>query len=257
MKKLYVLIFIVSTSCNTHFKNSITPPQIDKDDWTLESTPNNLDVVGVVFGVDSHNNYLRIPGGKLQLKTTSSPTVLSEQRKNKTVSYGAIVNFLKLTTLSDSLGKIEFEDSTKLNLNFSIKEGIITNIDDDIANAFEQQRKVIESNLVTLNLDSTRLFLVLETIQSPNVSILFSRSKATESQAFSKIKNLLNIDGHFQVTSNNNDELSYNLQESLVIFYKLRQINVKVSKIKGEPLQKVELSLGQNLNSDELTIQNK
>lgn len=159
-KQLFLLPLISLLACNSHFKYSIVPKQIDKNDWTLENTPNNLDVVGVIFGVEADGSLIRIPGGRLDIKTVQSPVVLTESKSTKNVSYGALVNFLNLNKYIDSTTNVSFEDSTKLESVFLLKSGTITNINDDIASGFEKQKQLITSNVSTLNLDNTKFFLV-------------------------------------------------------------------------------------------------
>lgn len=251
---LFLILLLLLLACNSHFRNSIVPKQIDKNDWTLENTPNNLDVVGVIFGVEANGSLIRIPGGRLDIKTVQSPVVLTESKSTKNVSYGALVNFLNLNRYIDSTTNVGFQDTTKLESVFLLKSGTITNINDDIASAFEKQKPLIISNVSTLNLDSTKFFLVLETIQSPNVDISFNKSKSTTFAIYSKLQKLLNFNTNIHVSRDNNNQLTYELQEPLVVFYKLKRINKTISRIKGSPLKKVELSLGDNVTSDELPI---
>lgn len=259
-KSLFANTFIVAIclnffSCsnsNKTIKSGIKPSQINLDEWTLETVPNKLDKVGVIFGLDEEGRLVRIPGGDLQLKTNSSVIAMTEQKIKRT--FGAMAQFLEINNLSDSLMSFGLDYSNKLNLNFSIKDGSLTNINDDISTGFERQRKLIESNMSVLNLDTSNIYLVLETIQSSNVNMSFDKSNSASVNAFSKIKSLFALNSKIHFNSEKSNELVYTAAEPLTIFYKLKKINIRISKIKGDPQNKIELSLGDNSTIKELLI---
>lgn len=228
------------------------PPPLDKD-WTLNPTPNALDVVGTVFAVDEKGDYQTVPGGVLDLKVIHSPVALTERTKTKNVSIGLMVNFLGLEK-KDSAAAISIDDSTRLNASFIIDHGELTRIDDDILAAFGKKKQLIEANIDVLNLQRSKLFIILETIQSNNVNIVLSKDKRRTAAASAKIKELAKLTGNAGVASSDNSSLVYNNPSPVTIFYKLNAINVYKTKEKDSGKTAYEVELGKPVTTDSLNF---
>lgn len=242
-----ISLVINSKSCK---KNPIKPPEIDKA-WTLESSPNGLDNVGVIFAIDSSGILTRIPGGSLTVQTLSSPVAVTQNTTTKNLSAGAIINFMTIKNI-DSTSNLSFKDTSHLEATFQINDGIITVINDDIKSRFEEKSSTIASNIVTLGLEKANLYLILETIKSPSVNITFDKVSKNSLTLATKIKSMIGLGGHFMKDETNNADLVYKSNQPLTIFYKLRSINVIVENYKGTGQKKVDISLGSPIKSDEL-----
>ncbi len=240
-----ILVCIISNqSCSNTNKNSkkiITPAPLSLNEWSLETSPNNLDLVGTILTFDTKNEPLRIPGGVLELKTNKSKVILTEQTFTK--SFSSILRFLQISIDKDSLMYAGLNDSIKTNVNFSVNNGIITNINDDITTAFEKQKKLIEANMQILDFDTSKVYLIIETIQSPTVNMVFDKSSKINVNTFLNLKKVISVSPQIENDINRRNTLIYNIEEPLVVFYKYKKLNVKVSKIKGQTGKKIELSL--------------
>lgn len=243
----FLTMFATSKSCKKTYQK---PLGMDKE-WTLESSPNGLNVVGVIFAIDSNGKITRIPGGNLTLQTLSSPVALTQSITKKSVSARAILNFLKIKNI-DSTTSVSIQDTSHLDATFQINDGIMTVINDDIKTRFEEKSPTIESNIITLGLEKANLYLILETIRSPNFSITFDKSSKKSLEVATKIKAMIGVGGHIMKDESTNIDLVYKLNEPLTIFYKLRAINVSIENYKGTNQKKVDVSLGSIIESDEL-----
>lgn len=227
------------------------PPTLDKD-WTLEASPNGLDKVGVIFAIDSAGEVTRIPGGALKLETISSPVAITQQTKTKNISAEALFHFLAIKGL-DSLANAGFQDTAHLNASFVVNKGTMTVIgNEDIGEKFKAQGNNIANNIKLLRLEDAKLFLILETIKSPNVSITLDRTNQTGANLAGKLKKMVGVDARFKTNVTHSSDLVYNGNDTLTIFYKLRQINVNISR--GGPAEEktIHVSLGEEVRTDEI-----
>lgn len=246
---LFLVFGFLAFCCSHKLQPPPSPPTLDKT-WTLSSAPNALDVVGVVFAVDENGNYKSIPGGKLDVKVLSSPVAITERSKTKNVSLGLLVKFLAIRNI-DSSTNASVYDTAKLTASFVVNEGNLSRIDDDILKAFNQKKPVIESNIGVLGLDKSRLFIILETIQSSNVSIVLNKNKKWGTGMKAKVDKIVQASGGLNVDKKDNSSLVYKNAVPVTVFYKLNAINV--FKLKG-PTDKYEVELGDLVKENEIII---
>lgn len=264
MKKLNLstltLICLTIISCNSTKKAiqdipRATPITMDKE-WTLAHTPTALDVVGVVFTFDSTGKPLRIPGGALKVKILSAPVAVTQQTFTKNVSAGAMVNFLAIKNIG-STSNLSVADTSHVNATFSIDDGIMTVINDDIAKAFDENSETIKSNIKLFNLEKAPLYIILETIESPNVNISFDKSKAKSASLLASFKEIINANPQISTNSSAKTDLIYKNPKPVTVFYKLQSINVNVIGSKGNEPERIDLTLGKRVRSDELVYKRK
>jgi hypothetical protein len=255
---IFVSICLISYSCDPSKKaadNIVKPKPLTMDkEWTLEAAPNGLDNVGVIFAIDSTGAVVRIPGGALDLITTTEPVAVTQQTKTKNVSAGALINFLAIKYI-DSTANLSLLDTSHLNATFSINNGSMTVIgNDNIKQKFSAQSSNIISNIKTFGLEKAKLYLILETIKSPNVTITFDKSSQKSASLAAKIKSMIGVDTHAKIDVTNNSDLVYTSNVPLTVFYKLRYIDVNVIGDKGTGNEKVDVALGNVVKNDELPV---
>ncbi|THU34920.1 hypothetical protein FAM09_23295 [Niastella caeni] len=242
--------FIVASvsifSCST----KIIKP-LDKE-WTLNEAPNALDVVGVIFAIDSDGKYKSIPGGILDLKTLTSPVAIPERTKTKNVSLNVLANFLAIKNI-DSTASVSFYDSNRVNASFEVNNGQLTRINDDILGAFNKKKGLIESNIAVLGLEQSRLYIILETVQSSNVNIILNKSNKWGAEMNAKVKEMIKANTRGKGSTTNNVSLVYNSGAPVTVFYKLNAINVFKIKDKSDGKDKYEIELGQPVHADVVT----
>ena len=246
MKPNLFFISIFATflfSCANTSKTSskvIRPSPIDLNEWEVESTPNNLDQAGTLFAMTENGKRIRIPGGDLKVLTNKSPTILTEQKFTRSIE-GAL-EFLQVSVDNDSFIKVGFKRSSQVVINFSVKDGILTNINDDLGEAFEKRKIIVQNNLSRLEFDTSKVYIILETIQSSKVSMTFDKTTSTNANTSLLVKLFSQLGGKFQGDIHRQNSLIYEGNEALVVFYKLYKMKVNVSRIKGSNDKKVELS---------------
>jgi hypothetical protein len=179
---------------------------------------------------------------------------MAQQTKNKDVSLGAFVDFLGIQAKGSS-ANLDIHDSTKIRAAFTINDATMTVIDDNIREAFERKEKLIVDNIKTLGLDNAKLYLIIETIRSPKIDISLTRSSSTNAGVSVKIVNFIKATPNAKVKVNANNSLAYELGSPLVVFYKLRGINVNVIGTKGSPDRKIAVSLGPAIQVGELPLE--
>ncbi|MGZ3767865.1 MAG: hypothetical protein ACXVA2_24590 [Mucilaginibacter sp.] len=246
---IFFLTIIIVASFGCPSSKIITPKNIDNY-WTLEATPNGLDTVGTVFAVDSKGTLTRIPGGTLKLKVSKQPIQLAQQSKVKDLSYGAVINFLQLKNI-DSTAHVGGNDSSHLQAQFSLTNGMISIPNDDMITAFNDKSKIIADNVKFLSLENQKLYIVLETISSNKVNITLDKTNTGAVEASVKFKTIFKVNPKIQWSGNIKDDLVYDLTTPLTVFYHLRPINVNVIGDKGTGAEKVVVSLGRNDNNQQ------
>lgn len=241
-------IGLISCTSNQMYK---TPKNLDKY-WTLSSTPNTIDQVGVIFGSNDKGEIVRIPGGKLDLVTKSGRTELSVRKQDKHLSINALVDFLALKSAdSASTLSLSVEDSLKMLSNFSISKPILTVSDQDLTLAFESKKKTIENNLKFLNLDKLRLYLILETIKSNQVDISLERRNEASLKLIAKISKTINLHPKVKINTSDDHKLQYTLTDTLTMFYHLVPIDINILKDRGPDQREVRISIGSPLSNQQ------
>jgi hypothetical protein len=264
MKKLnlssLILMCLAMISCNSAKKATrdipkATPITMDKE-WTLEHTPNGLDVVGVVFALDSTGEPKRIPGGSLKVKVLSAPVAVAQQTFTKNVSAGAIVKFLGIKNIG-SASNLSVSDTSHVETLFSIDNGVMTVIDDDIGKAFDESSSKIAANIKLFKLEHAPLYIILETIESPNVNITFDKSKDKSASLLASFKEIISANPQISTNTVSKTDLIYKLEKPITVFYKLQAIDVNVIGSKGTEPERIDLTLGKIVRSDELVYKRK
>lgn len=237
-----VLVFICSCSQTSSLK-SVGKGNLKE--WILEVTPNNLNKVGVIFGINARGQYIKVPGGELQLKTKIDSISLPFHSQTLDITYGSVARFLNNET--DSANVISAFDSLSLNSTFSVRNAVLTVIDNDrISTAFERQREIMEDNMRFMDLDSTKFYLIYETIQSSDVNLRINKVKNGSLNLSSIIEKLIGLNGNLSRAADNTNELIYKSFQPRTIFFKLIKLNVKYIYEKGTPQKNVFLSLDEN-----------
>jgi len=263
MKKTNLIV--TSLTCALIFscapkKFSQVTPDIDKVDsggkgWGLNTAPNELDKVGVIFAVDENNKLLDIPGSSLNLKTKSGSVALSERTITKNVSFSTAINLLP--SKNNYSANAKFNNTAILSTTFKLEKGIETRIDDNLPKAFEEKRAGIEATIKFLGLKTQKVYLILETIQSSNVSMTFDKSKNWGAELDAKMNEFASANPSVTSKGTNNSDLAYNDTIPLTFFYRLRGIDVFIDKNKETGTEKYTVSLGKLVNPEEIIIKRR
>lgn len=255
------LVCLIIVSCGSTKKAIQDIPRaipITKgNEWTLEKAPNGHDVVGVIFALEPNGNVKRVPGGNLNIKTSTAPIEVASQTFTKSVSAGAVVNFLGLKNIGAG-SNLSVSDSSHLDVTFSIANGMQTIIvDENVASIFKEKKAALESNMEFFNLKNLPLFIILETIQSPSVSITFDKTRDKSAAFAASFKELISANPHVSASTVDKTDLIYKRDTPVTVFYKLQKINMNVIGAKGDEPERMVLSLGEKVRSDELVYKKK
>lgn len=204
-------------------------------DWTLEVTPNNLDVVGTVFALKK-KQYIYIY--TVPLKDTQGIVVVPNNKIQQTVSLGAFLNFLQIKGLDTA--SLNIGDSTHLMSDFDVSNAAMVRQNDDLLAPFQnpQIRKIIIDNLNAQFLDANdRVYLITDIIKSPSVKIDVDRYADPHLNIALTVSKILSINPNFGDSRTDSTSINYNLKDTLTIFYKLNRINFNLvqGRAPGEP----------------------
>jgi hypothetical protein len=252
MRHVFILLLALSfLSCNRKV-NQITRSTTSEflKNFVLNPNPNELDTVGIIFSMDKHGQITAV--GDLHLKTTTGLIVVPQEIDSSLVSFGALLSFLKLKD-NDSLSA-RIHDSVKVLSTFKVKGGTQTrfNLDEDLTDAFNSRARNIFKNMKFMDIADSRLYLITETIRSPEVNVSRIKSIRGGVDVNAKFQNLIKGSPSVDLVKNKDNSLSYKLNSSPIIFYKLRKVNVEVIETKGPEGKILEFKLGDNVNSFEL-----
>jgi len=237
------LLLFVTSSC----KDTDQPPQVKQIDtyWTLLPAPNGLDTVGTIFAVDTLGTLTRVPGAALPLHVSNNPIQLPDQSKTKSVSWGAIANFLGEKGLVDG-ANVSFSDSTSIKATFKITNGELSSFDDDLPKVFDAKSEILAHNIKFLKLEGQMLYIVLETIRSRDLNISLYRTDDMNTKGSINLTKMVDLNPRLSISSESKNELNYKLERPLVVFYHLRPIDVNIIGSKGDKDSKIEVSLGRS-----------
>lgn len=186
----------------------------------------------------------------------SGPIAVTKQSFTKNVSAGAIIRFLAIKNIgADS--KLSLRDTSHVNATFNIDGGTMTVIDDDIIKAFTASSATIASNIKFLKLEHAPLYIILETIESPNLKISFDRSKAQSASLVASVKEVVSANPQIDASTDAETSLTYKQDKSITVFYKLQTIDVNIIGSKGDEPERIDLTLGKKVKSDELVYKRK
>lgn len=254
------LICLIASACTSTKKATQDIPKarsiLHDKEWTLEHTPNGLDVVGVVFALDANGEPQRIPGGSLKVKTLTAPVAVTQQTFTKDVSAGAIIKFLGIKNIGASSG-LSVSDRSHVSATFKLDSGTMTVINDDITKVFNENIPIMASNIKLFKLEKAPLYIILETIESPNVNISFDKTKDKGASFSASFKEIISANPQISASTVDKTDLIYKLDKPITVFYKLRSIDINVIGSKGDEPERIDLSLGKMVKSEELVYKKK
>jgi hypothetical protein len=244
---LCLIVFL--SNCGTKIP-VVKPQAIDLKEWTLQNTPNSLDTVGVLIAIDKKGKKTRIPV-TLEIPTTTGDVVIAEQSKTRDVDVGSLVKFLNVPGLDTS-------SNTSFNLNSQIKAGFdVNNAQISIPNgnlleAFNKKSRDIADNIKFLGLENNNVYMIIQTIKSPSVNLTLNKNSDVEVNFLAKIKQIIGNTTNAKVKVSGDQNLVYNLESPLVVFYQLRKINVNAIGSRGSNDLKVDVSVGSKVDTPAL-----
>ena len=230
MKKLPFLILLTALGCKSVPIGSI-PSNIASttNDWTLVSTPNSLDDVGTIFAIDrTQQTYIPV---KLRVPLESGTVQIPSRKLDKSVNIGFLLGFLGATSFGIS-------DTSHIVSSFDVSQAVLYRPTKSLAGPFEENHADIIKELNFRSLSNSRVYLVTEIIKAKKVDISYSREGEVGGNLANLITKYVDIK-NAGVKFQNKDStlLSYSLNDSLTIFYKLSRIELKKLKFR-DPLKK-------------------
>ncbi len=118
---LYFILALTLSCQKTPTQDQRLPASLGISDWNMSAAPNDLDIVGLIFAVDSDKK--QYPITNLAIEPTAGVTTLRNYRESRTTRWGALANFLGLPT-AQLTAQAGISDST--NVTTSIEFNILT-----------------------------------------------------------------------------------------------------------------------------------
>jgi hypothetical protein len=221
--------------------------------YTLNPVPNQLDTVGVIFGIDKKGVPTVVPGSPALTVIPGNITTPVVVKTRKT-SLSLAGKFLKLKS-ADSLASTKFYDTLRTTISFNTPNGILSRTPDDIAEAFEKSKQRVINNIKFLGMEKQTFYMVLETVKTDSLVITVDASGGLGGKVSATIKKMidLGIDGNTQTTYSNN-LIYHKTNQPVVVFYTLRKINLNITGSRGTPDYKVTAELGDEVTSSILPV---
>jgi hypothetical protein len=240
----FILIYLLAGCTCNHAKKPIdelVPKVLEK--YSINPVPNNLDTVGVIFALDEKGVPTTI--GNLEIATIRDSVIVPYEVNASEYTLGMLLNFLQIRGV-DSL-HAGVSDTVKINTNFRVNHGVLSKFDpkQDLRQRFNRAADTIASNMAFLTLDTSRLFLVLETIRSNDVDLSNVSSSHHDVDVKAKIKKILDAHPHVNIKDSDSTGLTYHVGEPKVILYRLNKINANIVGARGNNPGRIELSLGE------------
>jgi hypothetical protein len=213
-------------------------------EWSLAPVPNSLDQVGSIFCVDKKNNRKYIT--QVALDTMGGVAAIPQRELERTTSISGLANFLNSANASDTLANAGIDDSVHVRTSFQIKSGRMIRPKGNIVPAFEKSKDDIVSQINFYKQQKSKVFLITQVINSPEVVIGIDRNALTNPHIKGVIAKVLQLNGNVLIRNNDSTHLNYRLDQPLSILYILQQIDLDVIKTRGPvPVDSVtNISLG-------------
>lgn len=228
MKKSLPLLLTAASLCMSNCR-TITPPRpslLNLKEWTLEAIPNDIDKVGTIFAINRKGIQTYIHS--MDIKQVEGQAKLTSIANNRNVSFGAMASFLNVPGF-DPETSVQAKDSVRVHATFEVKKALLVRPNDDIAAAFHREKEKIISNIAFYGEERSSIYLITEVIKSPSVSIRFDKLVNVKSTFSSIINKWLKLNPSLSVNKNDSSGLEYDLQQPLVVFYKLRPIDLRLT----------------------------
>ena len=227
MKKIIfpLIIFLSFSQCkSTKEAEDLNISKVKLDDYSFETTPNDINNVGYIFALDG--NKTQIPIIKLNLSPEEGNIVIETKSQIRDVTFGALLKFFGISNFKIPINA-GFNNKTKIKTKFKlvnprISRAYLTTLD----SVLSKDKSKIRDALKRQNLDESQLYIIFETIKTNKMTYEFSKDKIGNTQLNAVLSNVATMNDSLKWNNRTDKTLSYELNSPLTVFYKLFRINV-------------------------------
>lgn len=253
MKKIiyFLLISLCFSQCGVHRPTEVLNiPSVKLNDYTFETTPNDLDNVGYVFAVDESKT--QIPITTLSLSPKEGNIVVETNSSTKDITFGALLKFLGIKNFNIP-ANADYNNNTKVTTTFKLENpriarAYLITLDSVLSKNKDAIRNVMKNQ----NLDASQLYVILEVIKSNKMTYDFSKSKLGNADLNAVFSTIGSVNDSLKWNNSGKKSLNYDLKTPLNVFYKLYKLNV-LGGINGNG----DIIRGNLVKEDELVYMSK
>ena len=199
-------------------------PPVKLKDYVFDPTPNDLNKVGYIFGIDILGRY--IPIMNLDVNTLEGNVVVETKSRTKDVAFGSLLKFVNKP--KDSLSaNFAFNSFNKVTTTFNLENAKINRTYlISIDTALRAHLGTLKRLIIQYHLDSSGLYIINETIKTSKFSYEFSKSQKGNTDLNLAFKSYVVTNDSIKWNNSNGGKLSFDLKTPVNVFYKITKLDI-------------------------------